>query len=53
MTRKGEVVLVQFSGGSDDMLKPGLNIMGGMQPRGLRESIPGMSGMPVDAGGVE
>ena len=53
MTNKGEVVLVHFSGGSEDMLKPGLNIMGGMQPRGPRESIPGMSGILVDAGGVD
>lgn len=33
-------MLVQVSGGSEDMLNPGLNIMGGMQPRGPRESMP-------------
>lgn len=35
---------MQVSGGSDDILNPGLNSIGGMQPRGLRESIPGISG---------
>lgn len=53
MTNKGDVVLVQDSGGSDDILNPGLNIMGGMQPRGFREPIPGISGIPDDAGEVE
>jgi hypothetical protein len=53
MTSKGEVVFVQVSGGSDDTLNPGLNIMGGVQPRGLSEFIPGISGTPEDAGKVE
>lgn len=44
---------MQVSGGSDDILNPGLNIMGGIQPRGLKESIPGISGIPEDAGEVE
>lgn len=38
-TRSVEFVLVHVSAGKDDWLKPGLNIMGGMQPRGPRPSI--------------
>lgn len=38
---RGDVVLVQVSGGRELALKPGLNIMGFEQPRGLREAIPG------------
>lgn len=49
MTNKGELVLVQVSGGSDDILNPGLNTIGGMQPRGPKGSIPGISGNPDEA----
>ena len=44
MTSNGELVLVQVSGGNEDMLKPGLNIIGGMQPRGPRAPIFGIPG---------
>jgi len=46
MVNNDEVVLVQVSGGREEMLKPGLNIIGGIQPRGPRESIPGIPGIP-------
>ena len=36
--KSGDVVLVQDSGGRELALKPGLNIIGGVQPRGL--SVP-------------
>lgn len=51
MVSKGEVVLVQVSAGSADISNPGLNIIGGIQPRGLRLPIPGMSGIVDDAAG--
>lgn len=53
MVNNGEVVFLQVSGGSEDILKPGLNIIGGMQPRGLREFIPGISGISDEVGEVE
>lgn len=46
MLSKGEDVLVQVSGGSELALKPGLNIIGGIQPRGpndfMDDDMPGM-----------
>lgn len=50
MVNNDEVVLVQVSGGREEMLKPGLNIIGGIQPRGPRESIPGIPGIPEEVG---
>ncbi|THC91827.1 hypothetical protein EYZ11_008720 [Aspergillus tanneri] len=41
MVSKGEDVLVQVSGGRESTLKPCLNIIGGIQPRGLNEIIDG------------
>lgn len=50
MLSKGEDVLVQVSGGSELALKPGLNIIGGMQPRGPKDVIDGaMPGISIDA----
>lgn len=40
--KKSDVVFVQVSSGSELALKPGLNIMGGLQPRGPK-AICGMS----------
>ena len=37
MVYSGAVVFEQLSGGSEDILYPGLNIMGGAQPRGLKD----------------
>jgi hypothetical protein len=53
MTNRSEVVSVHVSGGSEDESNPGLNIIGGVQPRGLRESIPGISGIPDGSTEVE
>lgn len=39
MVNNAEVVLVQVSGGRELLLKPGLNIDGGVQPRGLSEVL--------------
>lgn len=36
---KADVVFVHVSGGRELLLKPGLNIMGGVQPRGDNEVI--------------
>lgn len=52
MSNNGELVLVQVSGGNDDMLKPGLNSIGGKQPRGLRTFM-GASGDPEDVGAAD
>ena len=41
---------MQLSGGSEDISNPGLNIIGGIQPRGLRESIPPISGISEAVG---
>lgn len=37
MLSNGDEVLVHVSGGRELALKPGLNIIGGVQPRGLNE----------------
>lgn len=37
---------MQVSGGNADTLKPGLNIIGGMQPRGFKTFIVGIPGEP-------
>jgi len=41
IVNNSDVVLVHDSGGRELILNPGLNIIGGMQPRGDNESIPG------------
>lgn len=41
IVKSSEVVLVHDSGGRELMLKPGLNIIGGVQPRGVNEVIAG------------
>lgn len=39
IVNKADVVFVHVSGGRELLLKPGLNIMGGVQPRGDNEVI--------------
>lgn len=50
MVNNSEVVFVQVSGGRELLLKPGLNIDGGVQPRGLSDvlgsDMPDMPDMP-------
>lgn len=53
IVNKGDVEFVHVSGGRELLLKPGLNIIGGLQPRGVNEviagdmlGIPDMLGMP-------
>ena len=41
IVNNSDVVFVQNSGGRELILNPGLNIIGGMQPRGVNEFIPG------------
>jgi hypothetical protein len=48
MVKSSEVVLVHDSGGRELLLKPGLNIIGGVQPRGVSEVIAdGMLGILI------